>query len=302
MKYTLYQESRQGGRQVNQDRIGHAYTQDAIVMVLADGMGGHAHGEVAAQLLTDTLLDMFGKLAKPRLEDITEFLLDGIYTAHEAINEYAIKHKMKDSPRTTCVICVVQADHAQWAHVGDSRLYHFGRDGLVRRTRDHSAVQHMLDDGLITEDEVAGHPDRNKLYNSVGGYILPNIDLSPVTVLNNGDVLLLATDGFWTTLKDDEMQGTLRVYPLREALVHLLDHAEYRGGDDGDNLSAIALRCGEDLLETPGTLSDLGLDGFTTELRDLENAPRLQTLSDGEIDQAIAEIQAALEKHNLERK
>jgi len=303
MKYSLYQESRKGGRSGNQDRVGHAYTPESICMVLADGMGGHARGEVAAQLLIDAVLGMFEKMAKPRLDDITEFLLDSIYTAHETINEYALKHKLKDSPRTTSVVCVIQEGRAWWAHVGDSRLYHFSLDGLVARTRDHSAVQHLVDDGLVSEDEINTHPDRNKLYNSVGGYILPNIELSPGVTLREGDVLLIGSDGFWAEFQPDEMLATLRVYSLKQAIVQMLEHAEFRAGEHGDNLSVIALRCGEDMRDSKAnSLNDFGLDGFTTELKELGNKVGHQpTMSDHDIDKAIEEIRGALLKHNLDK-
>ncbi|TCJ11813.1 serine/threonine-protein phosphatase [Parasulfuritortus cantonensis] len=304
MKYSLYQESRQGGRKSNQDRVGHAYTSEAICMALADGMGGHAHGEVAAQVLMDVVLGMFEKLARPRLADVTEFLLDGVYAAHDTINTYASSHRMADTPRTTCVVCVIQDGQAWWAHVGDSRLYHFGPNGLRARTRDHSAIQHLIDDGLASEDEITSHPDRNKLYNSVGGFMLPNIELSPGVLLGDGDVLLMASDGFWSQFKPDEMLTTLRVYPVRVAVNQLLEHAEFRAGDYGDNLSVVALRCGEDRPEVdPAALNDFKLDGFTTELKALEGkAAQQPAMSDRDIDKAIEEIQAALLKHQLETK
>lgn len=303
MKYSLYQESRKGGRQSNQDRVGHAYTSDAICMVLADGMGGHARGEVAAQLLLDVVLGMFEKLAKPRIADIAEFLLDGIYAAHDTINQYATDHRLSDTPRTTSVVCVIQDGQAWWAHVGDSRLYHFGPDGLMSRTRDHSAIQHLIDDGLASEDEINSHPERNKLYNSVGGFILPHIELSPGAVLGEGDVLLMASDGFWSQFQPDEMLATLRVYPIRMAVNQLLEHAEFRAGAHGDNLSVVALRCGEDRPALKDdTLSDFKLEGFTTELRALGDKVGQPAMSDRDIDQAIEEIQAALLKHNLDKK
>lgn len=301
MKFHLYHESRIGGRLVNQDRVAFADTSESILMALADGMGGHARGEVAAQILIDVMVGMFRKLARPAIDDITEFLLDGIYTAHETINEYAAQHKMKDTPRTTCVICVVQNERAYWAHVGDSRLYHFSKDRLLARTRDHSAVQALLDEGVITESEINTHPDRNKLYNSVGGPILPNIELSSGSPLNDGDMLLLSTDGFWSQFADDEMLSTLRVYSLKQALQQLLDHAEYRGGDHGDNITAIALRCGEDRQEV-SAMSELNLDGFTTELKNIskERLDAQPALSDYDIDKAIEEIRTALLKHKLD--
>ena len=303
MKYSLYQESRIGGRAVNQDRVGHVYTTESICMVLADGMGGHARGEVAAQLLLDTALGMFEKQAKPHLDDITEFLLDSIYTAHETINEFALKNKLKDSPRTTCVVCVIQEGRAWWAHVGDSRLYHFSQDGLVSRTRDHSAVQHLVDDGLVSEDEINTHPDRNKLYNSVGGFILPNIELSPGVTLREGDVLLMGSDGFWAEFLPDEMLATLRVYSVRQAVTQMLEHAEFRAGEHGDNLSVVALRCGEDMQDLKTTtLSEFNLEGFTTELKALESKVGHQpAMSDHDIDKAIDEINTALQKHNLDQ-
>ncbi|MFZ5482744.1 MAG: PP2C family protein-serine/threonine phosphatase [Pseudomonadota bacterium] len=303
MKYNLYQESRKGGRPSNQDRLGHAYTADAICMVLADGMGGHAKGEVAAQFLVDAVLGMFRRMAKPTLDDITEFLLDGIYTAHEAINEFALKNKLKDSPRTTCVVCVVQHGRAWWAHVGDSRLYHFGRDGLISRTRDHSAVQHLVDEGLVREDEINTHPERNKLYNSVGGFVLPNIELSPGVKLGEGDVLMLSSDGFWAEFMPDELMATLRVYSIRQAVQQLMEHAEFRAGERGDNLSVIALRCGEDLVTQRGDEPEaFGLDGFTTELKELaQHTSHHPTMSDHDIDQAIEEIREALLKHKPEK-
>lgn len=303
MKYSLYQESRKGGRPANQDRVGHAYTAESICMVLADGMGGHVRGEVAAQLLVDVVLGMFEKLAKPHVDNVTEFLLDSVYTAHETINEYAANQKLKDTPRTTCVICLIQEGHAWWAHVGDSRLYHFSTDGLQSRTHDHSAVQQLVDDGLVSEDEAYTHPDRNKLYNSVGGFILPNIELSAGTTLHEGDVLMMSSDGFWAEFRPDEIMATLRVYSLRQAVIQMLEHAEFRAGDHGDNLSVIALRCGEDLQDLKTTtLSDFKLDGFTTELQALEGrAGQSPSMSDKDIDKAIEEIRSALLKHNLDK-
>lgn len=303
MKFSLYQESRKGGRPVNQDRLGHAYNEESICMVLADGMGGHTKGEVAAQIMVDAVLGKFEKLARPYIVDVTEFLLDCVYTAHVTINEYALKNKLKDSPRTTCVVCLIQQGHAWWAHVGDSRLYHFSVECLNSRTRDHSAVQQLVNDGVISESQMNTHADRNKLYNSVGGYMLPNIELSPGVVLREGDVLMLSSDGFWSQFQPDEILASLNVYSLRQALIQLLEHAEFRAGSGGDNLSVLALRCGADREDIKtDTLSELGLDGFTTELKALQSkVGQQQAMSDQDIDKAIEEIRAALLKHNLDK-
>jgi serine/threonine protein phosphatase PrpC len=154
MNYAIYQASRKGGRSRNEDRVAYAYTKEAVVMVLCDGMGGHSQGEIASQLTAQVIVDLFQTRAQPTLPDLATFLLDAIYAAHDAVNEYALRKRMPDPPRTTCVACVVQGETACWAHVGDSRLYHFDRLGMVSRTRDHSAVQQMFEQGHITEADI----------------------------------------------------------------------------------------------------------------------------------------------------
>lgn len=299
MKYVVYQASRRGGRSYNEDRVAYAYTSEAMVMVLCDGMGGHARGEVASQLTVQVITGLFQSRAKPVLPDMSTFLLDAVYAAHDAINEYATRKRLPESPRTTCVVCVVQKGMACWAHVGDSRLYHFNRHGFLARTRDHSAVQQLVDDGTISEEEMGIHPDRNKLYNSVGGYTLPDIDLAQPKKMHPGDVLLLCTDGVWPELTPKEMFATLRAYPLEKAVKNMMDHAEFRGGKDCDNLSVMALRYGEELFKDGEMIQDddLSLDGFTTQLNKLGSKTSLPHVHDQDLDQAMAEIKAAIAKY-----
>lgn len=300
MRYVIYQASRRGGRPYNEDRVVYAYTSEALMMAVADGLGGHSQGQVAAQMLVNTMTNLFKERAKPRLSDLPAFLLDGIYAAHDAINEYALRNKMKDPPRTTCVVGVLQRGVACWAHVGDSRLYHFSNRRFVSRTHDHSAVQQLVDEGLLDEEQMSIHPDRNKLYNSVGGYSLPDIELSDLVTLREGDVLLLCSDGVWSELSVEEIGATLRAYPLERATKHMLDHAEFRGGEWADNLSMVSLRYGEERYDTTLVMSDdLGLDGFTTQLKQL-STKKQETLETDEIDAAVAEIRAALAKYEQE--
>lgn len=301
MKYSVYQASRKGGRKNNEDRIGYVYSRDTLLMVLADGMGGHAKGEVAAQLLVQMTVKLFEMQARPMLDDMPRFLLDSIFASHEAINEHALRQGWPDAPRTTCIVCVVQDGRAAWAHVGDSRLYHYDRDNLLSCTKDHTLLQQMLDSGLLDETQAAMHPDRNKLYNCVGGFILPRIELSPTVRLNEGDILLLSSDGFWSEISNPEMHATLRSFPLERAVEHMMDHAEFSGGEQGDNLSVVAMRYGGGVSDSKTVIDadSLGLEGFTTELYQAEGMKELEVMSDAEIDQAIAEIQTALRKFDI---
>lgn len=244
MKYHIYQASRQGGRKYNEDAIGYTYSQGSMVMVVADGMGGHARGEVASQLAVKKVLEIFKDWAQPLLHDVDNFLLTSIYAAHEAINIYADLHNIEESPHTTCVVCVIQQGQVWWAHVGDSRLYRFNSAGFMLHTRDHSAIQQLVDSGELTEEAAQTHPDRNTLYNSVGGYALPEIDLSGGSRLQEGEVFLLCTDGFWAHLGAREMHAELQRSPLKVAVNQLMDLAEQRASGNGDNLSVMAFRFG----------------------------------------------------------
>lgn len=297
MKYVVYQASRKGGRQYNEDRVAYAYTSDAMVMVLADGMGGHHLGEVASQLTVQVITGLFQSRARPTLPDMSAFLLDGIYAAHDAINEYALRKRLNDPPRTTCVVCIVQRGIACWAHVGDSRLYHFSRRELLSRTRDHSVVQQMVDEGVISVEEMTTHPERNRLYNSVGGYTLPDIEIEQPVTLADGDVLFMCTDGVWPEISDKEMISTLRAYPLERAVKHMMDHAEFRAGQGCDNLSVVAMRFGEEKFDTNNLVMSetLGLDGFTTQLNRL-SIKESELPSDDELDKVLAEIQHTIDK------
>lgn len=300
MKYIVYQASRRGGRPYNEDRVAYAYTSDALVMMLCDGMGGHSQGEVASQMTVQVITNLFQARAKPVLPDMTAFLFDSIYAAHDAINEYALRKRMPDPPRTTCVVCVVQRGMACWAHVGDSRLYQFSRRAMLYRTRDHSAVQQLVDEGVLDEANMSSHPDRNKLYNSVGGYMLPDVEVEQPVKLQDGDVLFLCTDGVWPELTPDEMLSTLRAYPLERAVKHMMDHAEFRAGQFGDNLSVVAMRYGEEHFDDDELVlgEDLGLDGFTTQLRRLSGKEaESPVVTENELDRAVAEIQAALGRY-----
>lgn len=302
MKFTIYQESRQGKRSNNEDRIAYCYSRDAVLMVVADGMGGHYYGEVASQIAAQTLTEAFQREAKPALNDPFLFLQRGLTNAHHAILDFAADHRLKDSPRTTCVACVIQENIAYWAHAGDSRLY-LMRDGrLLAQTRDHSRVRMLVEQGLITEAQMATHPDRNKVYSCLGGPLPPEIELSRKTPLEAGDVVLLSTDGFWGSLPPELVAASLRHSNLMQGVPALMNQAESRGGSHCDNLSVVAVRWEDSYVEVgPSTVSTktMGLDEVTTRLDEFGRNPGYKLdLSDDEIEKAIDEIRSTIEKYS----
>jgi PPM family protein phosphatase len=305
MKFSIYQESRQGPRKSNQDRVAYCYSRDSLCMVIADGMGGHLHGEVAAQIATQFIAEAFQREAQPRIADPFRFLLDSITNAHHSIVDYANVRSLLETPRTTCVACIVQDGLAHWAHVGDSRLYLIRSGRVEAQTKDHSRVQILVDAGRVREEAVAAHPDRNKIFNCLGQMSPPKVDLSRRVALRHGDVILLCSDGVWGPLHSRHICEEFLRNDVMRAVPILLDMAEARAGKDGDNASAVAMAWAE---EAGGTgadwISTVSMD--PTELkttveqfgRSKPPTPQAGYLTDDEIERAIDEIRNAIKKHS----
>ncbi|MBS1190572.1 MAG: Protein phosphatase 2C-like protein [Rhodocyclaceae bacterium] len=303
MRFTIYQESRQGGRQNNEDRIAYCYSREALLMVVADGMGGHFYGEIASQIAVQTLTDNFQHEATPAIDDPFRFLQKGITNAHHAIIEYSAKHGLKESPRTTCVACIIQDNIAYWAHAGDSRLFLMRGGKVVAQTRDHSRVRLLMEEGVINEAQAAKHPDRNKIYSCLGSDQPPEIDFSRKTLLENGDILLLCTDGLWGVLSGEMMAVALKGSNLMNTVPMLLSQAETKAGAHGDNLSVVAVRWEQSYHDEENQHSvstqTMALDEVTTRFDEFGRNPAYKTdLSDDEIEKAIDEIRAAIDKYN----
>ena len=182
MKFSVFQVSRKGGRDANEDRMGYCYTRESVIFLLADGMGGHPQGEVAAQLALQVISAMFQKEAQPELPDVGAFLTSAVMAAHRQILRYSIEKDMLDSPRTTIVAAVVQGGLVSWIHCGDSRLYLVRQEELLARTRDHSFLEQQMAAaaGLSFPERV----NRNILFTCLGSPARPVLDLTgPVALV-----------------------------------------------------------------------------------------------------------------------
>ena len=302
MRFTIFQDSHIGGRKSNQDRLAYSYSKDVLLLVIADGMGGHARGEIAAEVAVNTMTNRFQQEARTTLRRPKEFLESAIHSAHRAIVAFADEHDMLECPRTTIVGCVVQNGKACWAHSGDSRLYCV-RDGKIAvATTDHSRVRQLVDAGVITEAQALVHPDRNKIYNCLGGVLPPMVTHSEDWVLKVGDTLLLSTDGFWGPLNADFIAAKLQREVMLTLVPKLLEEAHRRAGADTDNLSVIGLtweRQEDEEDPAPPTVTVTEpLEGFTTSSMNStqHSAPFKDDISDDEIQKAITEIQDAIRK------
>ena len=292
MKFDVFQVSRKGGRRRNEDRMGYCYTRDASLFVLADGMGGHPRGDVAAELALKSLSDLFKRKAAPRLQDPRAFLDEATLGAHRQMLEYAIHHGLADSPRTTVVACVVQDGRANWAHCGDSRLYLVRQGILVARTRDHTYAERP------TVQSAASHAvNRNVLFTCLGSPSRPTIDMSVTTTLRDGDRLLLCSDGLWGVLPDREITALLGARPLAESVPALVERALQAAGPSSDNVTALAF-------EWQAAVGDeddqAGGFAATAQFDDVD--PQAQhALDDAAIERSIAEINDAIRRTTTQR-
>ena len=262
MRFSIYQDSQIGGRTSNQDRMGYCFTRDALLLLLADGMGGHLHGELAASMAMQVMGAMFQEKARPTVADPSALLEDLVFAAHLALHRYRAEHRLADTPRTTIVVCIVQQGEAHWAHCGDSRLYWLRSGRILARTVDHSHVERLVSLGRLSPAERLFHPDRNKLYNCVGAPTLPRVEKAPPVRLKTGDQILLCSDGLWSSIPEHELAYRLSARTLAGAVPALVKSAAVAGGKNGDNVTALALTWLEDEPGAAGSPSAMMTDAL----------------------------------------
>lgn len=238
-----------GDRKYNQDRVAYAYRNDVLLLVLADGMGGHLHGELAAGLAIQTFLELFAQHEEPKFTDPQAFLTEAMRQAHRRIMQ--LPHdKDVGFPGTTCVVAVLQDGKIYAAHAGDSRLYLLRDNAVLTRTRDHSMVQQWFDWGVISEEEARVHPRRNQITNCLGGIEdLFYVESAAVMEMQQGDVLLLGSDGLWGPFTDQELAESFVLLPLAKSLDNLLVRALERESGHADNITGLAVAWGDDQLD-----------------------------------------------------
>jgi serine/threonine protein phosphatase PrpC len=298
MNCSIVQETRVGKRPYNQDRAGHWSTAEAVLLVVADGMGGHAHGEVAAELVMRYIAAAFRRDAHPRLADPDLFLFRAVGRSHGMLLREAAQLGLADTPRTTVVACVVQDGRAYWSHIGDSRLYLLRKGEVLVRTRDHTLVQQLVDEGRLQADDMSSHPERNRLLQCLGGVNTPRVQPTAHALLDKDDVLLLCSDGVWGPLTERQILEGFAGAPLAEAVLRLASLAETQGGPGADNITALALAWGEEMAagrEGPRTVP---FAEMSTAVQDFgATDPDFLRMSDEDIERAIAEIKLALKRN-----
>lgn len=198
--------------------------------VIADGMGGEEGGEIASRLAVEAVRDAY--LSQPD-GDPNAGLISGFRAAHEAILEYVRQRPQLQGMGTTCTAVVVANGQAHFAHVGDSRLYLIRGSSLSLLTRDHTVVNRLIEQGIITPQEAATHPQRHVLTAALGAHREVSADFSPDPIpLQPGDVLVLCTDGLWGQIAENELVSIVSTNTPAQACKQLAYLAKSRGGPD----------------------------------------------------------------------
>ena len=303
MRFSVYQVSRKGGREKNEDRMGYCYTRDSGLFALADGMGGHPEGEVASQLALQTLAAMFQRDSKPTLPDPMRFLNESIIAAHHQLLRYATQKALIDTPRTTVVACLLQGNAAYWAHCGDSRLYMVRGDKLIARTRDHSYSE--LQETMSQVVPMGEKFNRNVLFTCLGSPGKPVVDTVGPLLMQAGDRLLLCSDGLWGTVTDAAITEQLSKNAISDAVPELVEQALRNGGAKSDNVSVLAVEweAAEDNDSTGGiSTQSLGEEVFASTIQaSVMGTDAPDELDDAEIERSIREINEAIRRSSQKK-
>ncbi len=299
MKFSVFQVSRKGGREKNEDRMGYCYTRESCLFVLADGMGGHPEGEVASQLALQTVSALYQKEAKPALKDVPAFLGASLMAAHHQIIRYAGDKGMLDTPRTTLVVAVVQDGTVTCVHCGDSRLYVVRDHDLLTRTRDHSYMEHQPP-GVVRMDRI----NRNILFTCLGSPTRPVFDITGPITLQQGDKIMLCSDGLWGTVGEAEIVEQLAGHPVSDAVPDLAERALRNGGARCDNVTVLAMEweTADAFESTRGISTDsISDEVFASTIQSGVLDNMVEELDDDAIERSIAEINEAIRRSALRR-
>ncbi len=233
-----------GDRSDNQDRAAVVVADNAALMMVFDGMGGHSDGAKAAETGMQIVQDMFMESKLP-VFDPQGFLYTALARAHDEVVNLGKDVAVDFRPRATCAVCLVQEGGSFWAHIGDSRIYQVRNGAVLSRSRDHSHVEVLIQEGAITEEEALDHPMRNFVECCLGGDApVPDMSITGKMKLDEGDVLLACSDGLWSGLTDEDMAqiGRPGDKNLADNLKALSIQALNANAPYSDNTTGTALR------------------------------------------------------------
>ena len=230
--------SRSGGRSRNEDAHASVRARDCGVWAVADGLGGHAGGDVAARVAADAAVA--AAATPPDLA--ADALAACVHAAHRAVAQAQAHEPALRTMRSTLALLAIDGRRARWTHVGDTRLYRFSGGRIVDVTKDHSLAAALRRD---PRHDAAPSAGRNQLLRTLGESDEPAADVAPAAVaIAAGDAFLLCSDGWWDWLHGTEMEIDLAgAASPGEWLERMEDRLLVRASDGFDNYTALAVWC-----------------------------------------------------------
>ncbi|ESS72368.1 protein serine/threonine phosphatase [Methyloglobulus morosus KoM1] len=242
MQLEFFQFTNPGDRQYNQDYMAHIIENDYALFIVADGLGGHQAGEQASQFFCQGMLNCSHTYSKKIASNPASVFSDWIDEAVVEMKTLFDDDLIADQAYTTCAILYLDNDRAIAAHCGDSRVYRLNPKEIVWRTLDHSVPQDLLSVGLISEEELAHHPEQNHLTRSINANRAQPVDIKLFSPILKNETFVLCSDGFWGNIKPDEL---LQLADLDSNIVNINRLAMlsvYRANGNSDNLTVMTVR------------------------------------------------------------
>jgi PPM family protein phosphatase len=306
MRFSIQQNTVQGKRHENQDRMGYIYTRESLLLVVSDGLGGHGNGDKAAAWALQTLAQRFQFFANPRIDDPQAFLEASVVAAHSIVLKKTQTTQLSTKPRTTIACALIQEGQVWFAHAGDSRVYLIRAGKVVAQTKDHSKLQYLLDTGKLSPEQATrDHPDRNRLINCLGAEVFPSVEQSGPYDLQEKDTVLLCSDGVWGTLDEAQLLSTISHADLSIGLPGLVNQAAIAGGAYADDATALAVRWLLDAAPVEAAQSTESVDSKAIRFEfestvnlSLTADTDIRVMTEQEMDAQINEINQAITKIN----
>jgi serine/threonine protein phosphatase PrpC len=237
LNFTTITSSDKGPREEQQDAAGAFSRGERLLAVVCDGAGGHRGGSTAAKLAVQIVCETFEK-AGGHFEDPKAELLEICRTANEAILKLGETPKL--APRSTISLLYLDGKKAHMVHLGDSRIYRLRSGKFIERTRDHTMVQILLEQGEVKEAEMGTHPDQRRLLRALGS----EEELRPTygnADLTGNDEFLLCSDGFWERTLTEDIEKLFKSAPTQTQMEAFVQRAVKNNGPKGDNVTALAV-------------------------------------------------------------
>ena len=243
MELEFFQLTSAGDRTVNQDYMAHIVNNDYGLFIVADGLGGHHAGEKASQFFCQGMLQYAKTYSKKMSQNPGNVLRDWINDAIDYMKILFAGDETACKAYTTCAILYLDKNRTLTAHCGDSRVYRMNPHDILWRTRDHSIPQDLLEAGLITEPELASHPDQNQLTRSINVNKLHPVDVQSFPRIQKEETFLLCSDGFWENVRPSEILQLADLKSNKEKLAKLGRLSVYRAMGRSDNVTVLTVRC-----------------------------------------------------------